>query len=227
MPPLLALIVAMRPSTSANQASKFGFTFSGGVPAGRWKFHFRHLPIESLIFGPYILGEALAGLGGPIRPLQRRHTESRSRCVLVLCTDQTSKVLQTQQVAAVTGEIACAGAVERTLPTVAEPTVFAGEIQASRSSFVLVFCIVIKPLLPASNKRVGIPRFSGCLEPEGCEQHERLVLAEEPDQIVQVAARQREQLQHDATGLLEGPWRRAHKTVRRPSKPKLLPRRST
>src|SRR5215831_2749431 len=47
-----------------------------------------------------------------IRPLQRRHTESRSHCVLVQCTDQTSKVLQIQQVAAVKREIACAGAVE-------------------------------------------------------------------------------------------------------------------
>ena len=31
-------------------------------------------------------------------------------CVLVLCTDQTSKALQIQQVAAATGEIACRGA---------------------------------------------------------------------------------------------------------------------
>jgi hypothetical protein len=35
-------------------------------------------------------------------------------CVLVLCTDQTSKGLQTQQVVAATREIVCTGAVERT-----------------------------------------------------------------------------------------------------------------
>src|SRR5262249_13884119 len=36
--PLLALSVAMRPSTSANQAANSALAFSGGVPAGRWNF---------------------------------------------------------------------------------------------------------------------------------------------------------------------------------------------
>jgi hypothetical protein len=70
--------------------------------------------------GPYRACSSLTSLGRRLRDFQdfdltKRDTQNDDPiCVPVLCTDNTSKALQIQQVAAATGEIARNGAVERT-----------------------------------------------------------------------------------------------------------------
>ena len=86
--------------------------------------------------------ELLAGLGGPVRPLQCHHAEPRSHCVVVLCTEQTSKVLQIQQVAAVTREIARTGADGGIPPRGATNPVFTG---LSRSCQALLWTLTAVP----------------------------------------------------------------------------------
>lgn len=115
LPPLLALIIAMRRSTTANQAANSALAFAGGVAGRAVEFHFRRLPIGSSIFGPYSLGEALAGLGGPFVHFNVAILNPEAIVYWSCVPDSTSKVLQIQQVAAATVEIACTGPVERTL----------------------------------------------------------------------------------------------------------------